>query len=75
MSHIIALSGSLRRASYNTALLRAAAALAPEGVTVEVRTLHGIPVFDGDDESHGVPRAVEELRNAIKAADAVLIGT
>ncbi|MBV8469056.1 MAG: NAD(P)H-dependent oxidoreductase [Pelomonas sp.] len=74
MSTLIALSGSLRRASFNTALLRAAASLAPAGVTVDVRTLHGIPVYDGDDEARGVPEAVTELRAAIKAADGVLIG-
>ncbi|MBV8035344.1 NADPH-dependent FMN reductase [Roseateles sp.] len=73
--HIIALSGALRRASYNTALLRAAIALAPEGVTMELRTLHGIPVYDGDVEAQGIPEAVTTLREAIRAADALLIGT
>lgn len=38
---IIALSGALRRASYNTALLRAAAGMAPAGVAIELHTLHG----------------------------------
>lgn len=73
--HIIALSGALRRASYNTALLRAAAALAPEGVTLEVRTLHGIPLYDGDVEAQGIPEAVTALREAIRAADALLVST
>lgn len=72
---IIALSGALRRASYNTALLRAAAGLAPAGVSIELRTLHGIPLYDGDVEAEGVPPAVTELREAIRAADALLIGT
>ncbi len=72
---IIALSGALRRASYNTALLRAAAGLAPEGVGIELRTLHGIPLYDGDVEAEGMPPAVTELREAIRAADALLIGT
>lgn len=72
---IIALSGALRRASYNTALLRAAVALAPAGVSIELRTLHGIPLYDGDVEAEGVPPAVTELREAIRAADALLIGT
>lgn len=72
---IIALSGALRRASYNTALLRAAADLAPEGVSIELRTLHGIPLYDGDVEAEGMPPAVTELREAIRAADALLIGT
>lgn len=73
--HIIALSGALRRASYNTALLRAAAGMAPEGVTIELRTLHGIPLYDGDVEAEGIPEAVTTLREAIRAADALLIGT
>lgn len=72
---IIALSGALRRASYNTALLRAAAVLAPEGVTIELRTLHGIPLYDGDVEAEGIPPAVTTLREAIRAADALLIST
>ncbi|RZL31189.1 MAG: NAD(P)H-dependent oxidoreductase [Rubrivivax sp.] len=72
---IIALSGALRRGSYNTALLRAAIELAPEGVDVELRTLHGIPLYDGDVEAEGIPGAVTTLREAIRAADALLIGT
>lgn len=72
---IIALSGALRRASYNTALLRAAAALAPAGVTIELRTLHGIPLYDGDVEAQGIPEAVTTLREAIRAADGLLIAT
>lgn len=72
---IIALSGALRRASYNTALLRAAIELAPAGVTIELRTLHGIPLYDGDLEAEGIPAAVTELREAIRAADALLIAT
>lgn len=72
---IIALSGALRRASYNTALLRAAVALAPEGVTLAVHTLHGIPLYDGDVEAQGIPAAVTALREAIRAADGLLIST
>ncbi len=72
---IIALSGALRRGSYNTALLHAAATLAPAGVQLDVRTLHGIPLYDGDVEAEGIPAAVTELREAIRAADALLIGT
>jgi NAD(P)H-dependent FMN reductase len=72
---IIALSGALRRASYNTALLRAAAGMAPAGVGIELRTLHGIPLYDGDVEAQGIPEAVTTLREDIRAADALLIGT
>ena len=72
---IIALSGALRHASYNTALLRAAIELAPAGVSIELRTLHGIPLYDGDVEAQGIPEAVTRLREDIRAADALLIGT
>lgn len=72
---ILALSGSLRRASFNTALLRAAVELAPAGVTLDLRTLHGIPLYDADVEAQGTPPAVAELRAAIRAADALLIAT
>lgn len=73
--HIIALSGALRRASYNTALLKAAVPMAPEGVTLDLRTLHGIPLYDGDVEAQGIPEAVTTLREAIRAADGLLIST
>lgn len=73
---IIGLSGSLRRGSYNTALVRAAAALAPEGVTVEPATPAGIPLYDGDIEaSEGIPEAVAGLKDRIAAADGLLIAT
>lgn len=72
---ILALSGALRQASYNTALLRAAVAFAPAGVMLEVHTLHGIPLYDGDVEATGIPEAVTTLREAIRAADGLLIAT
>lgn len=45
MPRIVAIAGSLRRGSFNAALLRAAAALAPEGVTLEIATIKGIPLY------------------------------
>ncbi len=76
MASIVALSGSLRRASLNTALARAAAELAPAGTSVDVRTLHGIPLYDGDLEAaQGAPPAVATLRTAIADADGLLIAT
>ena len=76
MTHIIAISGSLRAASYNTALLRAAQSYAPAGVTVEVVTLHDIPFFNEDVEAKdGWPASVRALRDKIQAADALLIST
>ncbi|MDN3922610.1 NADPH-dependent FMN reductase [Roseateles violae] len=75
MPTIVALSGSLRQASYNTALLRAAQPLAPPELKLELHTLHGIPLYDADVEAQGTPAAVTALREAIRAADGLLICT
>lgn len=76
MTRILALSGSLRAGSFNTALARAAQAHAPEGVTVEVATLHGIPLYDADvEKSRDIPAAVEALRAQIIAHDGLLLVT
>jgi len=76
MTHITAIAGSLRKASFNLGLASAARDVAPEGVTVTVHTLHGIPLYDGDAEAaHGIPDAVVTLKEAILAADAVLLVT
>ncbi len=76
MKTIIGLSGSLRKGSFNTAVLREAAKSAPEGVRVDVRTLAGIPLYNGDDEeASGVPKAVQELKDAVAAADGLLLAT
>lgn len=72
----VALSGSLRRASFNTALLRAAVELMPAGEALEVKTLHGIPVYDGDlEESEGIPPAVAALKEAVAGSRGLLIAT
>lgn len=76
MTRILAISGSLRKASYNTGLLRAAEALAPAGATLDARTLHGVPLYDGDLEAtEGVPQAVAALKEALAAADGLLLIT
>jgi NAD(P)H-dependent FMN reductase len=76
MTRLIGISGSLRRASYNTSLLRAAAALAPAGVAVEIATLRDIPLYDGDVEAAtGIPAAVTALKDRIAAADGLLLVT
>jgi NAD(P)H-dependent FMN reductase len=76
MSTVIGISGSLRRASFNTALLRAAAGLAPAGLTIEVASIREIPLYDGDLEAeHGIPEPVRALKDRIAAADGLLIVT
>ena len=63
MARLIGISGSLRQGSYNTALLRAAAGLIPAGSTVEIASLAGIPLYDGDQESaSGAPENVARLK-------------
>jgi NAD(P)H-dependent FMN reductase len=76
MPTIVGISGSLRRHSFNTALLHAAAALVPAGSVLDVRTLHGIPLFNADDESaQGLPPAVVALKEAIVNADGLILAT
>ena len=73
---ILAISGSLRRESHNTALLRAAADLLPPGVELEVYDrLREIPPYDEDERAAGTPAPVAHLWQAIEAADAVLVST
>lgn len=73
---LIGLSGSLRKGSFNTSLLRAAAGLMPAGSELAVHTIHGIPVYDGDlEEASGIPQAVTDLKEAIAAADGLILAT
>jgi chromate reductase, NAD(P)H dehydrogenase (quinone) len=73
---ILAISGSLRAASHNTALLRAAADLAPAGVEVELYDgLESLPPYNEDRDTDLPPAAVADLRSAIASADAVLLAT
>src|ERR687885_3063767 len=73
---ILGLAGSLRRASFNRGLIRAARELAPEGVTVEpYEGLDEIPFFNQDVEAQGDPAPVKELKEKIREADTVLIAT
>ena len=76
MTRILGISGSLRAGSVNTALLRAAKDVGGDGIEVEVATLHGIPLYDGDAEAQdGEPAAVTALKKKIIASDGVLLVT
>ena len=73
---VLGISGSLRRDSYNHALLREAAERLPAGAElVEFERLREIPPYDADLESETTPVAVAELRRAMREADAVLVVT
>ncbi|MBS0379987.1 MAG: NAD(P)H-dependent oxidoreductase [Proteobacteria bacterium] len=72
---ILGISGSLRRGSYNSALLRAATQLMPEGASLEVASIRGVPLYDGDVEAQGIPAIVNQLKEATVAADGVLLVT
>ena len=75
VTRILGISGSLRERSYNTALLREAAELAPPGVEIELFDLSEIPPYNDDVESAGDPEPVARLRAAVADADALLVAT
>ncbi len=72
--HILGISGSLRRNSYNTALLEAAAELLPPGMTLEIYDLSQLPMYNQDHEKP-FPKVVEDFRQRLEQADALLIAT
>ncbi|CAN5516693.1 NADPH-dependent FMN reductase [soil metagenome] len=76
MTKIVGISGSLRKGSYNTALLRAATGLMPAGSTLVTGSIRGIPLYDGDVEAaEGIPTAVTELKDLIAGADGLVLFT
>jgi chromate reductase len=76
MIKVLGIAGSLRRGSYNSALLRAATRLMPEDSTLEIASLRGIPLYDGDIEAtQGIPASVSQLKEAIVGASGVLLAT
>ncbi len=76
MVTIVGISGSLRRHSFNAGLLRAAAEAVPEGCTLAIESIKGIPLYDGDVEAaEGIPAVVSDLKERIASADGLLMVT
>jgi chromate reductase len=76
MSKIIGISGSLRRGSYNSALLRTAAELMPSGSELKIESIEGIPLYNGDVESsEGIPQRVADLKKALVDSDGLILAT
>jgi chromate reductase len=76
MATILGLSGSLRRGSFNTMLLRAAIELQPADTTIDIASIRGIPLYDADVEAaEGIPAAVQDLKARITAVDGLLVAT
>src|SRR5688572_24151591 len=73
--NVVGFAGSLRRGSFNRALLRAAKELAPPALHIVIHELDAIPLYNGDIEAAGDPQSVVQLRDAIRKADGLLIAT
>jgi len=73
--HILGISGSLRTGSYNTAALRTAQSLAPKGMIIDIFDIAPIPLYNEDIREQGFPPSVDDFRNRIKQADALLFVT
>jgi len=75
MAKIVGIAGSLRKASFNATLLRAAAEHVPAGSELEIASIQGIPLFDQDELERGVPEPVARLKERLAAADGLLFVT
>jgi chromate reductase len=73
--HFVAISGSLRKGSYNTMALAAAQKLAPDNITIEQLFIDDVPFYNQDLHSEKFPDSVDKLNDAIKAADGVILVT
>ena len=72
---VLGISGSLRKASFNSGLLRAAQDISPTGMTISIFDIRPLPFYDGDVEAQGDPTPVTELKAAIRASEAVIFAT
>ena len=76
MTTIAGLAGSLRKGSFNMALLNAAAAVVSPGTQVEILSLKGIPLYNADEEAEsGIPTAVRAIKDRVAVADGLLLVT
>jgi chromate reductase, NAD(P)H dehydrogenase (quinone) len=75
-TQLVGLSGSLRQRSFNSLLLRTAVELMPQGAEMIVASIRNIPLYDGDvEDMQGIPGPVQSLKDAIAAADGLLLVT
>ncbi|HEX7966740.1 MAG TPA: NAD(P)H-dependent oxidoreductase [Stellaceae bacterium] len=72
---VLGISGSLRKGSYNTAALRAATELLPDGMTLDFGDISQLPLYNEDVRQAGFPPPAQKLREQIRAADALLFAT
>ena len=72
---VLGISGSLRKASFNTAALRACRELMPQGMTLEIAEIGDLPMFNQDVFDAGIPEAAKRFRAEVTAADGVLIAS
>ena len=72
---VVGISGSLRKGSFNSGLLRAAQEVAPEELEIRIFSLDEVPLYNGDVEAEGDPPPVAALKSAIRQADGVLFAT
>jgi NAD(P)H-dependent FMN reductase len=76
MTTVLGFSGSLRRGSYNSSLLRAAASMMPGQSELRIESIGGIPLYNADEEAErGIPDVVSRLKESIAAADGLLVVT
>jgi chromate reductase, NAD(P)H dehydrogenase (quinone) len=76
VTQLVGLSGSLRQRSFNSSLLGAAVELLPQGANMSVESIRDIPLYDGDvEDTQGIPGPVQRLKEAIAAADGLLLVT
>ncbi|MDO8593737.1 MAG: NAD(P)H-dependent oxidoreductase [bacterium] len=72
--NIVAISGSLRKGSYNTMLVKAMTSLAPAGMQIEIAEIGNLPLYNSDDEA-AFPAAAQALKDKVEKADGVIIAT